>query len=254
LEPVGPVARYQRVKNHICERIERGEWPEGFRIPSEHELVRDLSVSRMTANRAVRELAAEGYLTRVQGVGTFVAKSRAQSEIVRVRNIAEEIAERGHRHSIDLRELSSVKANAAVANFFGFAVGTSVFHSLVVHSENTIPIQLEDRYVNPAVVPDYLSVDFAQVTTNEYLMRVAPVSQVQHVIEAVTPDKRTCRFLRIDENEPCLRLFRQVWSGGVPASCAWLTHPGSRFRMTAQFVPSRVVSFERMALRAVQTL
>jgi GntR family histidine utilization transcriptional repressor len=249
-----PVARYQRVKNHICARIERGEWPEGFRIPSEHELVRDLGVSRMTANRAVRELAAEGYLTRVQGVGTFVAKSRAQSEIVRIRNIAEEIAERGHRHGIDLRELATVKASAVVADYFGFMVGMPVFHSLVVHSENNIPIQIEDRYVNPAIVPDYLAVDFTQTTTNEYLMRVAPVSEVRHVIEAVRPDKRSCRLLRIDETEPCLRLFRQVWSGGVPASCAWLTHPGSRFRMTARFEPARILSFERGAgLRAARS-
>jgi GntR family histidine utilization transcriptional repressor len=249
----GPVARYQRVKNHICEHIERGEWEEGFRIPSEHELVRDLGVSRMTANRAVRELAAEGYLTRVQGVGTFVAKSRAQSEIVRIRNIGEEIAERGHRHGIDLRELTTVKANPAIAKVFGFDVGTPVFHSLVVHSENDIPIQIEDRYVNPAAAPNYLSVDFARTTTNEYLMQVSPVSEVRHVIEAVTPDKKMCRLLRIDDGEPCLQLFREVWSGGVPASCAWLTHPGSRFRMTAQFVPSRVVSFERAAaLRAAR--
>lgn len=242
-----PVARYQRVKNHICERIERGEWQQGHRIPSEHELVRDLGVSRMTANRAVRELAAEGYLTRVQGVGTFVAEVRAQSEIVRIRNIGEEIAERGHRHGIDLRELTTVKATAAIAEIFGLAPGAPVFHSLVVHSENDIPIQIEDRYVNPAVVPDYLAIDFTRRTTNEYLVEVAPVSEVRHVIEAVAPDKRMCRLLRIAEGEPCLQLFRQVWSGGIPASCAWLTHPGSRFRMTAQFVPSRVVSFERAA-------
>ncbi len=242
-----PVARYQRVKNHICERIERGEWQEGQRVPSEHELVRDLGVSRMTANRAVRELAAEGYLTRIQGVGTFVAESRVQSEVVQIRNIADEIAERGHRHRSDLRELAAVPASAAMAKIFGLASGAAVFHSLVVHYENDVPVQIEDRYVNPKTAPDYLSVDFTETTTNEYLVRVAPISRVRHVIEAVMPDKRVRKLLKMGESEPCLRLFRQVWSGDVPSSCAWLSHPAGMFRMVAEFAPARVLSFERPA-------
>lgn len=247
-----PVARYQRVKNHICERIDSGEWPEGHRVPSEHELVRDLGVSRMTANRAVRELANEGYLTRIQGVGTFVAEHQVQSEIVQIRNIAEEIAERGHRHRSDLRELSEVTATAAIGKIFGIEAGAKVFHSLVVHYENDVPIQIEDRYVNPSIVPDYLGVDFNATTTNEYLVRVAPISQVRHVIEAVTPDKRVLKLLQLGETGPCLRLFRQVWSNNIPASCAWLTHPGSMFRMVAQFTPARVLSSERAPVQAAQ--
>jgi GntR family histidine utilization transcriptional repressor len=214
-------------------------------VPSEHELVRDLGVSRMTANRAVRELANEGYLTRIQGVGTFVAENQVQSEIVQIRNIADEIAERGHRHRSDLRELSAVTATAAIAKIFGLEAGAKVFHSLVVHYENDVPIQIEDRYVNPSIVPEYLAVDFKATTTNEYLVQVAPISQVRHVIEAVTPDKRVRKLLQIGETEPCLRLFRQVWSNNVPASCAWLTHPGGMFRMVAQFTPARVLAFER---------
>ena len=70
---------YQQVKNHIIERIESGEWPPERRTPSENELVEALSVSRMTANRALRELTAEGYLVRVQGVGTFVAARKSVS-------------------------------------------------------------------------------------------------------------------------------------------------------------------------------
>jgi GntR family histidine utilization transcriptional repressor len=234
-----PLARYQRVKNHICERVEQGVWQPGQRVTSENELVRELGVSRMTVNRALRELAAEGYLTRVQGVGTFVADQPAQSEVVQIRNIADEIHDRGHVHRSDLRELRAVEAPPLVAKAFGLPVGTRVFRSIVVHSENDVPIQVEDRYVNPATAPDYLNIDFSRVTTNEYLVKVAPITEVRHIIEAVSPDGRTRKLLRIAAGEPCLRLFRQVWSYGVPSSCAWLTYPGSRYRMVAQFTPGR---------------
>ena len=239
MKPTSSIALYQKLKNHIYERVERGEWAPGHQVPSEHDFVRELGVSRMTANRALRELAAEGYLTRVQGSGTFVADSPAQSEIIKIRNIAKEIRERGHRHHSDVRELKQVAANPAVARAFGLAPGARVFHSLVVHHENDVPIQIEDRYVNPTTASNYLSVDFTKTTTNEYLVRVAPISEVQHIIEAVMPDRRARQLLRISASEPCLRLFRLVWSDGVPSSCAWLTYPGSLYRMVARFTLPR---------------
>jgi GntR family histidine utilization transcriptional repressor len=37
-----------------------------------------------------------------------------------------------------------------------------VFHSVMVHLENGVPIQYEDRYVNPQAAPDYLATDFTR--------------------------------------------------------------------------------------------
>ncbi|MCQ4034039.1 GntR family transcriptional regulator, partial [Klebsiella pneumoniae] len=45
-------------------------------IPSEAELVAQFGFSRMTINRALRELTDEGLLVRLQGVGTFVAEPK----------------------------------------------------------------------------------------------------------------------------------------------------------------------------------
>ena len=89
-------ARYLQVKQFVLARISAGALAVGDRVPSENELVRELDVSRMTANRALRELAADGVLVRVAGVGTFVAEQRAQAHPLEVRNIADEIRLRGH--------------------------------------------------------------------------------------------------------------------------------------------------------------
>ena len=228
---------YVRIKQHIKDIIESGSVTAGGRLPSEQELVRDLGVSRMTANRAVRELAAEGYLTRVQGLGTFALGVPAQSQAMQIRNIADEIRERGHRHTSKLIDLCEMQATEIVAQALGLTTGARVFHSLIVHSENTTPIQIEDRYVNPAVAPDYLNADLSRQTPNEYLVAIAPISQAQHVIEAVKPDKKAARFLKIPADQPCLRVFRITWSRGVAGTCAWLTHPGHLYRMIAEFSP-----------------
>ena len=229
------VPRYQQVKDYICERIDHGIWTIDQRVPSEHELVAELGVSRMTVNRAVRELTDLGRLRRVQGLGTFVADPRPRAELLEIRNIADEISSRGHRHHCDVEVVGSRPANDEDAAHLVVEPGAEIFHSLIVHFENDRPVQVEDRLVNPAVAPDYLKIDFSTTTPNEYLMKVAPLADVEHTIDAVLPDLETRTLLQISEGEPCLLLHRQTWSRGQVASRAWLTHPSSRYRLGARF-------------------
>ncbi|MFD2017516.1 GntR family transcriptional regulator [Vibrio olivae] len=72
--PDEPLPIYAKVKLAINQKIQNGDWQENQRVPSELDMVKALKVSRMTVNRALRELTAEGVLVRQQGVGTFVAE------------------------------------------------------------------------------------------------------------------------------------------------------------------------------------
>ena len=78
--------------------LARGRWAPGALMPSEAELVAQFGVSRMTVNRALRELQAEGLVTRAQGVGTFAAPLHRVSSTLTIRDLHEEIEARGHRH------------------------------------------------------------------------------------------------------------------------------------------------------------
>ena len=99
----GPLPLYERIKRGIVRKIENGDWARDQRIPSENELVRTLGVSRMTVNRAFTELADDGVLVRIHGVGTFVGGAPPLAPLMEIRNIADEIAGRGHRHSAILQ-------------------------------------------------------------------------------------------------------------------------------------------------------
>ena len=226
---------YQQVKDLILGRIGNGDWPEGHRVPSENELTRELGFSRMTVHRALRELTAEGWLTRVRGLGTFVAESKPQSPLLEIHNIADDIARRGHRHSSDVHLLRAERADEAIARGLGVPRGAPVFHSVTVHRENGVPVQLEERHVSPETAPDYLAQDFTAITPNQYLMRAAPLAEAEHVLEAVLPDARTQRLLEIGPSEPCLLLHRRTWSGGQTVTQARLIHPGSRYRLGGRF-------------------
>jgi len=231
----GPTPRYRRVKEYIVRHIDAGDWRPGDQVPSESALVSALKVSRMTVNRALRELTQEGLVVRVQGTGTFVAEKRPMANLVELRNIADEIRERGQRHSAKVEFLRAEKANADVARDLGLETGAQVFHSLITHFADGMPLQLEDRWVNPRTAPDYLQADFTIETPNEHLSRVAPVTEVEHVVEAALPNARTRRLLRLAETEPCLRLRRRTWSGALVVSAATLLYPGNTHRFTTRF-------------------
>lgn len=230
--PAAPL--YRQVKEHILERIARGSLGEGDAVPSENELTRDLGVSRMTANRALRELTAEGVLRRAQGIGTFVAATKPQSELLEIRNIAAEIVARGHAHVASVRLLRRERADPATARALELKPGGAVFHSVILHNENGSPVQVEDRHVNPAFAPNYLRQDFTKTTPYEYLTGLGPLDAAEHVIEASLPDPHLQRLLQIRGNEPCLILTRRTWSNGVVVSRARLTHPGSRYRLAGR--------------------
>ena len=226
---------FQRVKAHVLRQIRDGVWGEGDLIPGEEALAREFGVARMTVNRALRELRDEQIVERVQGSGTYVAQQKYRAALVEIRNIADEIAARGHRHQSELQLLERVKADAALARRFGITADRALFHSVVVHMENERPIQVEDRHVNPQAAPDYLAQDFTTQTPNAYLMRVAPLQGVSFEIEACTAPRHIAELLQLRAHEPCLVLHRQTHSKGMVASVASLWHPATRYRFAGSF-------------------
>ncbi|HUL19006.1 MAG TPA: histidine utilization repressor [Steroidobacteraceae bacterium] len=230
-------ARYRQVKHHVLERIATGTLRAGERVPSENELVRALAVSRMTANRALKELTAEGVLVRVAGVGTFVAEQRVHAHPLEVRNIADEIRERGHEYRVKVLALTRVAATRELAERFGLKAGEPLDYSLLTHFEGPVPLQVEERYVNPLAAPGYLDNDFTRTTPHEFLVRVAPLQRAEHVVRALAPDRRIRRLLKLDPDEACLLIRRRTFSQGRVASVADLYHPGSRYELAANIQP-----------------
>ena len=226
---------YARVKRMISDAIHSGEWPSGHRVPSESELVREFGVSRMTVNRALRELTADGLLVRVQGVGTFVAEQKPHSALFDTSSIADDIAARGHRHSARVVRLASDAAPADIAAAFDRPEGAVLFHSLTVHSDDEVPVLLEDRYVEPELVPHYLEQDFTHMTAHTYLTSIAPPSEVEHVVEAVAPSAGERRLLKIGPREPCLLMRRRTWWGERMVTAVRLLYPGTRYRLEGHF-------------------
>ena len=136
-------APYSRVKESLKAGLASGRWRPGQLMPSEAELVASFGVSRMTVNRALRELQAEGLVERLQGVGTFAAQLNRVSSTLTIRDLQEEIEARGHRHHAEVHLQRREPAGAALAASLGLAAGGTVFHTLVVHHDGCVPHHFE---------------------------------------------------------------------------------------------------------------
>ncbi|MGB3209464.1 MAG: histidine utilization repressor [Desulforhopalus sp.] len=229
---------YRQVKEYIIGKINSSALGPGMRIESEAELVASLNVSRMTVNRALRELTAEGRLKRIQGRGTFVADRKPQAALLQIQSIAEEIRERGGCYSCVVHLLQEEKAKPSVAAAMQLEPYSAVFHSIIVHKDDNVPIQLGCRYINPAIAPNFLQQDFTRMTVSEFLLNIAPVTAVEHIVEALIPDSWIRDLLEINASEPCLALHRKTWVDDKVATSSTFFSPGSRYSLGGRFTPT----------------
>ncbi|MBE1274483.1 histidine utilization repressor [Enterovibrio baiacu] len=226
--------RFMQIKTYLLDKIESKAWPVGRRIPTEAELCEQFSVSRMTVNKAVRDLVNDGLLERTPRLGTFVCQRKAESPLMDIRNIADEIKERGQVYHSEVLSLKAIKAPEDVAMRLGIMLGGDVYKSDIIHFADNTPLQLEVRWVNPNYAPDYLAQDFTDKTPNQYLVDNCPLSAIEHTVEAIMPNEVIAQQLQISVDQPCLLLHRRTWSGDQLISAALLYHPANRYKLSAR--------------------
>ncbi len=222
-------ARYQMVKEHILSHIASGELTPGMRIPSENELVAALGISRMTVNRALRELAQEGRISRLAGVGSFVADQPAEAAVLQVPSIRDWIAARGQTHSWRVVERSEFTARPELARLYDLPAGTRFAFALLVHSADGTPIQAEERYVNLEIAERFADADIAATLPSDLLAPFQARGTRRLRAEAVKPASRIAGLLELPTQDPCLAVTERLEVRGAVASIARLFHPGTRF-------------------------
>lgn len=151
-----------------------------------------------------------------------------------MRSIADEIVSRRHQHRCEVLLLEETEADLIQAEALTVAEGTRIFHSRMVHFENEVPVQIEDRCVNAAVVPDYLLQDYTTTTPHDYLSLIAPLTEGEHIVEAVQATSEECALLRILPHDPACS-FAVARSKTHIVSHARLLFPGARYRLQGHF-------------------
>jgi LacI family transcriptional regulator len=70
-----PTPHHRKIYQVLRERIVMNVYPAESKLPTEDNLTREFNVSRITIMHALRDLVADGFIWRKQGLGSFVRKS-----------------------------------------------------------------------------------------------------------------------------------------------------------------------------------
>jgi GntR family transcriptional regulator len=207
---------YVQIADLIRQRIGRGQWPAGTRLPTLEALVEEFGVARVTVRQAMDIVSAEGLVARRQGRGTFVAAPPQERSWLRVETSLDALAKVYAGTRPRLLTITDTIASAPLAREDGKPAPRYRFMHRVHSKADDVPYALISiwldarifqraprRFRNETVIPllesmpgieiararQTLTIGSADVETAE-LLRVplnAPTAEVRRVFNA--PDE-----------------------------------------------------------------
>ena len=234
---------HSRIVEDIRARIIDGSWQPGFQLSKETDMAQSYGVSRMTMNKALTQLAQEGYLVRRKRSGTVVAHARAQSAALEINNIAKEVNRLGREYRWQLLLCERRKLQQSDLRLLGVMDSDivkspqDVLFLQGLHFSGSEPFCLESRAINLQAVPSAASQDFAVDVPGIWLLNSMPWSTARHVIRAVNAMGRDASLLDLPLGTACLEMLRETGSGGNWVTYARLLYPGEAHQLVAEFEP-----------------
>lgn len=227
---------YQHIKQTILQAIHNGEWRTGTAIPTEMQLAERFAVSRMTVNRALKELSAEKILERRQGSGTFVAQQQFNHTFVEVRNIADDIRQMGKSYQAKVidKKPCNIEQLPKIAQRV-FQTEQKLLQLTIIHYANEQPIQYEKRWVDIELAPKFSQQDFSHVNASDYLIKHIPLVKGSYQIQAELPTDEVASMLKMTPLQPALLLSRYTYSNDDRVvTYVQMWHDGSHFQFSGK--------------------
>lgn len=204
------VPLYHQIFLQLRDEIVSGSRPFGSLMPTEQELSENFGVSRITARRAMDELALQHFVARKRRVGTQVIYNLPVRPIeADIAKAVDSLVTFGRKTKVTVLEITREEVGEPVASLLGVAAGSRVVRAVRLRWLDGEPLGC-----TVAHVPEHLG-----FMINEKSLKEAPiVSLVQQsgrkfggaaqTIAAVSADPGMAALLKIDPIAPLLRVTR----------------------------------------------
>ena len=224
---------WKLIRDEVVRRINERVWRPGDLIPSETELAEQFGCARSTVNRALRELAEAGLVTRRRKAGTRVSLNPAHKATFSIPIIRLDVERRGSQYRYVLLESKRRKAPPFIRVKLDLPEAFGLIYMRVMHLADNRPYIYEERWINPEAVPDIGAVDFRAVSANEWLVQHTPFTHGDLVFLAENATKTEADLLDTREGAAILVMERTTWNGRQPITSVRLAHaPGYKMLTT----------------------
>lgn len=208
LQRGSPKPLYQQMVEILRDKIKNKEWQPNEGIPSENELSKTYGVSRVTTRAVLAQLANEGLLYRVQGVGTFVSEPKITHTPITYMGVREQLEQMGYSASTRLLEASRIPCPPQVAAKLQQPVGAEVYLIKRLRFAEQLPFSLHISYIPAAYCDgldgkDLVGKQLCVVLNEEYgLLR----RTVVETLEAHPAGREEAKALEVKAGTPLLVL------------------------------------------------
>jgi len=224
------VQGWAAIRAEVLRRIRVRDWPPGGLIPSEAALAHEFGCARATVNRALRDLAGAGVLERRRRAGTRVATLPVRRAMLEIPVIRQEVEARGQVHAFRLLCRVPQVPPLPMASRLGLAPDTVMLHLETLHLADGQPFVLEDRWLNPNVLPDPAP-DFTAISVNEWLVQNVGYSRGDIAFSALGANAREAEALGVAPGTALFVTERTTWSPAAAITFVRLAHaPGYRMQ------------------------
>jgi GntR family transcriptional regulator len=212
-----PVPLYHQLKEYILAKIEGGEWPPGYRVPSETELSNQFSISRATVRQAIQVLANQGLVEKRQGSGTFVGRPKVAHNLNWMLHDANEIRNRGGELRYELHYMVLKEPPHYVATRLTLGAGEKAYEvcrTLIADGE---PLMLITIWLPERLFSDLPSHDMGPRSMMHIMRDYDHVIAHQHKeLEIAVLDEHEANLLQVEAGAPSLLMtyvnYLQDWT------------------------------------------
>jgi GntR family transcriptional regulator len=197
---------YSQLREILLDRL-ANEWMTGDKLPSEADLCSHYEVSRTVVRQAVDQLAQEGLIVKVKGVGAFVADHKVDTTFIqRAAGFYDEMVQQGRKISGRVLELKVIPATVRVAAQLEIPIGADVVQFDRVRYVDDAPAQVVDTRLPAARFPGFEGIDMTdqslyQVLAERYDCRPATG---RRRVEARAAEPAEAELLEIPVGAPVL--------------------------------------------------
>lgn len=212
IDPANFVPLYVQIINHITDKIERGEYKEGQKIPSEAALAKEFGVSRITVTNAIQRMVQEGTLYRQQGKGTFVAKKKpVEHRLTSLVSFTEDMISRGYKISTRLIGFERVIAPDKVRQALELSEGASVWKIKRVRYADDEPMAIQTAYLPESMFPELDSAVLGNHSLYKLLKETYHLEMTEaeeHYRVIILRKEEDARLLNVSTEFPALHSIR----------------------------------------------
>lgn len=208
-----PTPLYHQIYLILHGKIVSGELSNGSRLPTEQELQTTFGVSRITARRALDELAAAGYAVRERGRGTRVRHAEPLPQIrSSIEGLFENLVAMGLKTHVRLLEFERIPANDEIARAMQVERGTTMLRAVRVRLLDDGPFSHLTTYVPDSVAAGFTRDAMATTPLLALLERSGVMaSRADQIVTATLADTHVAPLLEVDVGSPLLKIVRLVF-------------------------------------------